>query len=140
MKRHDRRSDCPINFVLQTVGDSWSLLLVRDLMFTQKRSYSEFAASEERISSNILADRLRRLTTAGVIRKEGSGRGTRYYLTAKGLDLLPVMLEMIRWSGRYDADTAAPPSFLDRLQSEPKVLAAEIEDRLRVSHGLTAVA
>ena len=75
---------------------------MRDLMFKGKRTYSEFAASEERISSNILAERLRALASEGIIRKDGTGRATRYSLTAKGLDLLPLMVEMILWSGKHD--------------------------------------
>ncbi len=139
MKRRDRRSGCPINFALQTLGDSWSLLIVRDLMFTERRTYSEFAASEERISSNILADRLRSLAAGGIIRKEGSGRGTRYYLTLKGLDLLPIMLEVISWSGRYDQDTEAPPEFVERVRCERDGVRSQMERRLRVAHGLPEV-
>ena len=140
MKRQDRRSDCPTNYALQVVGDSWSLLLVRDLMFKAKRTYSEFAASEERISSNILAERLRSLAEQGIIRKDGSGRTTRYSLTAKGLDLLPLMVEMIVWSGRYDPKTAAPASFLKRAKEDRGGLLTTLEQELRTTHGISPVA
>lgn len=134
MKRRDRRSDCPTNYALQVVGDSWSLLLVRDLMFKGKRTYSEFAASEERISSNVLAARLRALASEGIIRKEGMGRTTRYSLTAKGLDLLPLMVDMIVWSGRHDRNTAAPADFLHRAREDRAGLLAQLEEELRDAH------
>ena len=70
MKRIDRRSDCPTNFALQAFGDSWSLLVVRDLMFKGLRTFGEFAASEEHVATNILADRLRRLQRSGIIRRD----------------------------------------------------------------------
>ena len=81
MKRTDRRSDCPINFAVELLGDSWSFLVVRDLMFKGKRTYAEFAGSDEHISSSVLAARLRHLAEAGIIRRAGVGRATRYSLT-----------------------------------------------------------
>jgi DNA-binding HxlR family transcriptional regulator len=134
MKRRDRRSDCPTNYALQVVGDSWSLLVVRDLMFAGKRTYSEFAASEERISSNILAERLRSLAAQGIIRKDGVGRATRYSLTPKGLDLLPLMVEMIVWAAQHDRNTAAPASFLERAHNDREGLLAHLATELRVAH------
>ena len=109
---------------------------MRDLMFWGKRTYSEFAASEERISSNILAERLRALASEGIIHKDGTGRATRYSLTAKGLDLLPLMVEMILWSGRHDPDTGAPADFLRRGHEDRAGLLAQLEDGLRDAHGL----
>ena len=129
MKRTDRRSDCPTNYALQAIGDSWSLLIVRDLMFKGKTTFSEFADSEERISTNVLAARLSSLADAGIIVKRGSGKATRYALTRKGLDLLPLMVEMIVWSGRHDPDTAAPDDFLERAREDRAGLLADIESR-----------
>ena len=105
-------------------------------MFKGKRTYSEFAASEERISSNILAERLRALTSEGIIRKDGTGRATRYSLTAKGLDLLPLMVEMILWSGNHDLNTAAPADFLRRAHEDRAGLLAQLEEELRGAHGI----
>src|SRR5688572_24457952 len=87
MKRTDRRSDCPINFAVQTFGDSWSLIVLRDLMFTDRRTYGELLAAEEGIATNILAARLESLQRLGLI----VSRDGRYGLTRKGLDLLPAM-------------------------------------------------
>ena len=134
MRRTDRRSDCPVNFAVQLLGDSWSLLVVRDLMFKGKRTYAEFAQSEERISTNILADRLRSLGEAGLVRKQGRGRGTRYSLTEKGIDLLPVLVDMILWSARHDPATATPAEFVDRATNDREGLLADLREGLMESH------
>ena len=134
MKRTDRRSNCPTNFALENFGDSWSLLVLRDLMFKGKRTYAEFAASEERISTNILAARLKMLVGKGLVRRDGTGKSTRYSLTARGLDLLPMMLEMILWSARHDPDTGTPKAFADRVATDRDALIAEIEETLRREH------
>ena len=134
MRRTDRRSDCPVNFAVQVLGDSWSLLVVRDLMFKGKRTYAEFAQSEERISTNILADRLRSLVEAGLVRKQGRGRGTRYSLTEKGIDLLPVLVDMILWSARHDPATATPAEFVDQATNDRERLLADLRDELMESH------
>ena len=123
-----------MNFAVQLLGDSWSLLVVRDLMFKGKRTYAEFAQSEERISTNILADRLRSLGEAGLVRKQGRGRGTRYSLTEKGIDLLPVLVDMILWSARHDPATATPAEFVDRATNDREGLLADLRDGLMESH------
>jgi DNA-binding HxlR family transcriptional regulator len=136
VKRMGRRSDCPINFALQIFGDTWSLLVIRDLMFTDRRTYSEFLNAEEGIATNILATRLNQLQATGLIRRRGGGRSATYGLTEKGLDLLPAMLELISWSARYDARTAAPPAFVARIRTERKTLADELRAGLKRRHGL----
>ncbi len=136
MRRTARRSDCPINFALETFGDAWSLLVIRDLMFTDRTTYTDFATAEERVATNVLAQRLRALQATGLIRKRGVGRGARYGLTEKGLDLLPAMLELIAWSARYDRHTAAPRTFVARFRRNPGRMAAELREELRRRHGL----
>lgn len=104
------RSGCPINIALEIFGDRWSLLIVRDLMFKGRNTYKEFLEAEEGIATNILAERLQRLEATGIILKQpdpADGRKTIYQLTAKGIDLAPVLVEMILWSARYE-ETAAP--------------------------------
>jgi DNA-binding HxlR family transcriptional regulator len=135
VRRTDRKSDCPINFTLERLGDPWSLLVIRDLMFKGKRTYSEFADSGERISTNILADRLRSLCSAGIIRKSGRGRSTRYSLTPKGIDLLPVLVEMILWGGRHDPGSGAPEAFLQRASGDRAGLLEELRAELIHEHG-----
>lgn len=106
MKRRkiEQRSTCPISTALDIFGDKWSLLIVRDLMFNQKKTYGEFLASEEKIATNILADRLMMLEMGNIVTKEEhpeSKAKVLYKLTAKGIDLIPVMVEMILWSERH---------------------------------------
>lgn len=98
------RSDCPLNFGLEIFGDRWSLLIIRDLMFFGKRHYGEFLASAEGISTNILADRLALLKKEKIIREEKDPAHKQkivYRLTQKGIDLLPVIIEIGLWSEKY---------------------------------------
>ncbi len=136
MKRTERRSDCPINFALETFGDTWSLLVIRDLMFQNKHTYTDFLKAEECIATNILAHRLRRLEKSGLIRRRGAGRGAAYALTEKGLDLLPMVAEMIIWSAKYDRRTAADPDFVARLRTDRRGMLAGLRANLRRTHGL----
>ena len=109
------RSNCPINFVLETFGDKWTLLIIRDLMFKGKRYYGEFLSSPEKISTNILADRLQRLEAQGIISKQGDPEHRSrviYRLSDKGRALLPIMLEMTSWSATYDSHSNTPAEFL----------------------------
>src|SRR5438105_15619123 len=111
MRRRHRKSDCPVHFALETFGDAWSLLIIRDLMFKGRTSYSDFLRAEEGIATNVLADRLVRLEKDGVIAREAKNR---YRLTPRGIDLLPIMLEIIGWSAKHDPKTAADRSFVRR--------------------------
>jgi DNA-binding HxlR family transcriptional regulator len=104
------RSHCPVNFALEAFGDRWTLLILRDIIFRGKRTYGEFLKSEEGFSTNILASRLSHLIEAGILRREGhetDGRKETYSLTEKGLDLIPVLFEMILWSAKYDSQSEA---------------------------------
>lgn len=114
-----RRSACPISFTLDTLGDKWALLIVRDLMFLGKRNYGQFLESDEGIATNILADRLRRLEKEGIISKQRDPANRKkfvYRFTEKGADLLPILLEMVLWGARYDPETGAPEDFIRRLK------------------------
>ena len=113
------RSHCPIAYALDMFGDSWSLLVMRDLILTGKRRYQELLESEEGIATNILADRLSRLEQRGIISRRRDPASRRQFLyapTQKGLDLVPLLLEMIQWSAKHDPATAAPKSFMRRLK------------------------
>lgn len=116
-----RRSDCPINFALETLGDPWSLLIIRDIIYFGKRTYGEFLASEEGMATNILANRLAALEHQGILIKRTSPSDRRkeeYVLTEKGLDLIPVLAEMANWSAEYDPRTAAPPDWIALMKAE----------------------
>lgn len=98
------RSACPISTALDIFGDKWSLLIIRDLMFNEKKTYGEFLTSEEGIATNILADRLGMLESTGIIsrhRHPDSKAKLLYKLTAKGIDLVPVLIEIITWSEKH---------------------------------------
>jgi len=100
-----RRSECPLNASVEMLGDRWSLLIIRDMMLRGFRSYKEFLESYEGIATNILADRLRRLEGYGIIAAErdpSDGRKVVYSLTAKGIDLAPVMSEMVLWAAAHE--------------------------------------
>jgi DNA-binding HxlR family transcriptional regulator len=106
-----RRSGCPLNASVEMLGDRWSLLIVRDMMLRGFRNYKEFLESHEGIATNILADRLRKLETYGIIdteRDPSDGRKVIYALTEKGIDLAPVMAEMVLWAAAHE-DTANEP-------------------------------
>ena len=98
------RSDCPISTALDIFGDKWSLLVIRDILFNGKSTYGEFLASEEKIATNILADRLSQLEAGGLITKHShpeSKLKLLYKPTTKALDLIPVLVELIAWSEKH---------------------------------------
>lgn len=102
-------------------------------MFKGKKYYGEFSQSEERISTNILAERLERLDAEKFISKVRASENLskyEYQLTQKGKDLLPVLLDIIEWSAKYDANTAAPKSFIQRLKQDREGLSKDILDKL----------
>ena len=118
---HHRRSDCPINFALETFGDPWSLLIIRDIIYFGKKTYGEFLASEEGMATNILASRLARLEEQGILVKKPSGQDKRkeeYILTEKGLDLIPILVEMANWSAEHDSQTAAPAAWIALMKAD----------------------
>ena len=98
------RSDCPFSCSLDIWGDKWSLLIIRNMMFYNLNTYGDFLNAPENIATNILADRLQKLEEAGLIRKEehpDSKAKIFYSLTAMGIDLLPVMIEIGNWGDKY---------------------------------------
>jgi DNA-binding HxlR family transcriptional regulator len=114
---------------LDVFGDKWTLLIVRDLLFKGKRRYGEFAESEERIATNILSDRLSRLEAEGLVTRSvdpDNARRRTYELTDEGLDLAPVLVEMILWSAKHDPQTAADQAFVRKAQRNRSELVRSI--------------
>jgi DNA-binding HxlR family transcriptional regulator len=104
MKKITRRSMCPISSTLDILGDKWTLLVIRDLMLKGKKTYGEFLQSEEKIATNILADRLLILEKNGIVEKRafpGNKVKNLYRLTPKGIDFMPALLEIILWGDKY---------------------------------------
>jgi DNA-binding HxlR family transcriptional regulator len=100
-----RRSECPLNASVEMLGDRWSLLIIRDMMLCGARSYKTFLDCYEGIATNILADRLRKLAAYGIITAEpdpADGRKLIYRLTRKGIDLAPVLTEMVLWAAAHE--------------------------------------
>jgi DNA-binding HxlR family transcriptional regulator len=120
-----RRSGCPLNASIEMLGDRWSLLIIRDMMLRRSRTYKEFLDSHEKIATNILADRLRRLIAYGIIRVEpdpSDGRKQIYLLTRKGIDLAPVMTEMVLWAAAHE-ETGNQPLVRQMREDKEKFLA-----------------
>lgn len=127
--RTQPRSGCPISIALETFGDPWSLLIVRDLLFKGRRTFKEFHEAGEGMATNILADRLARLEAAGILRKDrdpSDARRIRYGLTAKGADLAPVLLEMVLWSAKHEK-TAAPPGEVRAMRTRRAQVLARVQ-------------
>jgi DNA-binding HxlR family transcriptional regulator len=110
------RSDCPISYTMELLGNKWTLLILRDIIFNQKNSFGEFLESKEKIASNILASKLASLEAYGFIVKKVSAFNKKknlYYLTEKAIDLLPMIIEVIIWGAKYN-----PENSLDQIQKE----------------------
>ncbi len=131
------RSHCPINFTLEHIGDKWSLLILRDLMFKEKRHYNEFLESDEKISTSVLGDRLRMLEENGIILKEQDDvkkSRIKYSLTKKSLGMLPILIEMIIWGGFNDDKTEAGKDFLEQATKNRDQLISSIRKKIEKDH------
>jgi DNA-binding HxlR family transcriptional regulator len=125
-----RRSGCPLNASVEILGDRWSLLIIRDMMLRGFRSYKEFLESYEGIATNILADRLRKLIAHGIItseREPSDGRKSIYLLTAKGIDLAPVLTEMVLWAAGHE-DTGNQ-ALVRQIQKDKELFLAGVRQR-----------
>jgi DNA-binding HxlR family transcriptional regulator len=121
------RSGCPVSVSLDLLGDRWSLLIVRDMMVRGYRTFREFQHAGEGIATNILTDRLQKLEDGGILKREPAaedGRSTHYRLTAKGIALAPVLLELLLW-GAHHEKTDAPCAAIDAMEKNPAAVIAE---------------
>ena len=110
MSKSNKRSDCPVSYSLDAWGDKWSLLIIRDLMFAKQCTYGDFLKSAEGIATNILASRLLALEENKLIEKlphPESKAKVLYRLTDKGIDLVPVMIEINLWAEKYFSNIPA---------------------------------
>ena len=116
-----RESGCPIAYGLDTFGDRWSLLIIREIMLGGKKTYSEFLQADEGIATNILVDRLKHLEAEGIVEKNRDPENRRsflYTLTQKGRDLAPILLEIVIWSGAHDDRPTAMRGVLDEIRRD----------------------
>jgi DNA-binding HxlR family transcriptional regulator len=122
-----------VSISLEIFGDRWSLLIIRDLMVRGYRTFKEFQESGEGIATNILADRLQRLKAKGIITAEvegSDGRKVNYRLTEKGIDLAPVLLELLIWGARHE-ETAASCALVAKMAEKREEVCAEVRRRWR---------
>lgn len=123
------RSECVFSNVLEVFGDKWTFLIIRDIFFFNKHEFKEFLASPEAIATNVLTDRLKRLLSYRVINElphpENKSRKL-YYLTGKGKELFPILVEMARWGAKYYPDLPAMQNLYDRMHNQPAALRREI--------------
>lgn len=130
------RSHCAVNYGVEIFGDRWSLLIIRDIVFVGKKTYGEFMKSEERIATNVLASRLSFLEQQGILLRVSNpddGRKDFYTLTEKGLDLIPIVLNIVLWSARHDAKSYVRPlkDFVARISQNPVEVSEEVKALVR---------
>ena len=136
MKKIKKRSDCPISSALDIVGDKWSLLIIRDIALSGKNNYNEFLKSDEKIATNVLADRLSMLESAGILVKEEHPESKAkifYRLSAHGIDLLPVLVELILWSDKYLSISPQAKQFAKALRKDKESLIKQLSAGLKKS-------
>jgi DNA-binding HxlR family transcriptional regulator len=135
MENH--RSHCPINLTVEVIGDKWNLIIIRGLMFDGKRHFRELLNSDEKIASNILTDRLNMLEREGIISKKSDPDHKQkviYSLTAAGIDLLPLIIEVGAWSLKYRDVDPEKREYAERLVKGGKDLQKEIRKNLAKEH------
>lgn len=126
------RSNCPISFALDLVGDKWSLLILRDIIFWEKRFYKDFAESNEAIATNILSNRLKALESNGFILKKRDVDDQKRFIyspTEKGLDILPVLIAIMRWSDKYNTESKMRPSIMNMIRNDPQGFEEKIRSK-----------
>jgi DNA-binding HxlR family transcriptional regulator len=126
-----QRSGCPVSIALETFGDRWSLLIIRDLMVRGFHTFKDFLESGEGIATNILSDRLKKLEAAGIVQaepEESDARRLNYRLTEKGIDLAPVMLDLLLWSAKHE-QTGMPCSKVEEMARNREWMLAEVRRR-----------
>ena len=132
MPNNNKRSDCPVSCSLDVWGDKWSLLIIRDLMYAKQCTYGDFLKSPEGIATNILASRLLTLEENGVIEKlshPDSKAKVLYKLTLKGIDLLPLMIEIGIWSEKYyDIDKDKKAELKEVKKNKEEYIKAKIKE------------
>lgn len=134
MAKLKRRSDCPISYALDIFGDKWTLLIIRDIVFRDKHYFGEFLKSEEKIATNILTDRLSLLEQGCIITKKvdpNNGSKFIYRISKKGIDLLPVLLELILWSSKYDDKVSFDANLISSAKKDKSQFLKEITTRLK---------
>jgi DNA-binding HxlR family transcriptional regulator len=133
MKEVKQRSTCPISTALDVLGDKWTLLILRDMVFAGKTTYGQFLQSAEKIATNILADRLSVLESQGILTKAVAGDKKSkftYRLTEKGVDTVPILVALVLWGTRH-CSTVVDPVLLKELQVGQEAAVAKYQQLAR---------
>ena len=136
MKQITQRSKCPVSFSLDFLGDKWSLLIIRDIMVYDKFTYGDFLQSDEKISTNILADRLAALEQNGFITRRVSAEKKNkiiYELTEKSADLVPIIMEYNIWGAKYNPD--GEQALIEELKKDKQKTIEKYQDKIRRNLG-----
>lgn len=139
MEKVERRSDCPIALSLDIFGDKWTLLILRDFIFFDNRHFNQLVRIEN-ISTNILTDRLNRLLENKIIHKEVDSNNRSsflYSLTKKGLDLVPIVMDIYRWGAKFTEKNNAEKEFKEKVDLEYHKTIQQIKERLIATHSIT---
>lgn len=131
------RSECPLSYSLDVFGDKWSLLIIRDLMFTNKCTYNDFIKSDEGIATNILAARLKSLEENGIIDKlehPDSKAKKLYKLTNKGIELLPIIVEIYIWTDKYFAISTDLKATIKEAKKNKDKFIKEVTKELKIKN------
>jgi DNA-binding HxlR family transcriptional regulator len=138
MKLIEKRSDCPISSSLDIFGDKWSLLIVRDLMLHKTRTYGDLAKSQEKIATNILANRLQVLEDNGIIIKlpyPDNKVKSLYRLSQKGVDIIPALIEIALWGGKHVSNAEESSPFLKKAKKNKMIFLKNIMNKLTTDDG-----
>lgn len=143
MKNITSRSGCPINASLEVVGDAWSLLIIRDIVYFGRQTYNEFLASDEGIARNILANRLTQLQAKGILVKKPHPSDKRkdvYALTQDGLELIPLLLDMAEWGAKRVPQENLPHEWLKTVRANRVAVIPQIQKTVRLGGSIFGTA
>ena len=130
MRKIEKRSDCPISYSLDLLGDKWTILILRDLALADKHFYKDFLDAGEGVATNVLSDRLKMLSDFGIIRSKPyeQNKTMKYYeLTEKGAELIPLIIELWIWGAKHDPQTAVSAQTLNEKLSKKDQITAQYQ-------------
>lgn len=134
MRKIQKRSECPISYALDILGDKWILLILRDMVFENKHFYKEFLDSGEGIATNVLSDRLKILEQKKIIKSKPYilKKSMKYYwLTELGIDLIPSLIEFWTWGAKYDPETKINKKELERRVASKQEIIEQFKNKAR---------
>ena len=128
------RSSCIIASALDIIGDKWSLLIIRDMLLHQKKTFKEFSSSEENVATNLLSSRLKLLVSINIISKRkliDNKKENIYLLTEKGIDFAPLIMEIVLWSDKYVREYNLGMNKFDTAEFDKTCFIEDVQNRYR---------